>query len=404
MKINSGCKTFSKAVNLFENEFETTRNQTCTDAVKSDRLIKIDRMTTPRKHIAPNMITPAQLKTLSNETLLQLHHLIVDEMEKRMITTTTTATHASAAASSDHANYHVRCDEIDTFYKKSSRAQNGAANKTRETIIHYIQSVPDEYKTDPVYGEKWTSLCEAWDKTVTELVTRTGVPKIYTSMKIQYLAGLGNHHDFELLFYTGETEVAVRKIEFKYGAKNISKLPQFLSLRMNGAFFGEAPTYDMFYYDNYLDKYVACDDGITEPKPSRDKYRTCMTKIKYDCDPFIQQLYDREVHHKNEKADVVNESIRDYLEKYGSHLQIEQFIGKRNESQEDKWYILWMDGAFHIDHLQHSAELAYSGVKGGNTIQLVEQGGCYNLLLRWRNHKGILGPAWQVRYERIVSK
>ena len=38
----------------------------------------------------------------------------------------------------------------------------------------------------------------------------------------------------------------------------------------------------------------------------------------------------------------------------------------------------------------------------GNVIEVKSGLSIYNLLLRWRNHKGILNPAWQIS-KRIIQ-
>lgn len=296
-------------------------------------------------------------------------------------------------------------DDIELFFIISARGNNDAHNKIRETILHHIQSIPEEYKQDPTYGAKWAKVYDAWNTTVAELAERTAIPA-YTTTTIRRIGGRSNNHDFEVSFRnaSGET-VAVRKVEFKYGASCIAKLPQFLSLYINKlSIGGNSPSYDMFYYEHYLDKYIACDEGITEQKPSREEYTKHIFKSDEGCHPFMQQLYDREDHHTAEKKAVVRKSIRDYLERYASQIEIDQFIAKRKETQENKWYFMWKDGRFHIDMLDITTELTYSSVSRGNTIRLTEKdGGCYHLLLRWKNHNGILGPAWQIKYTRKSS-
>lgn len=361
--------------------------------------------------------------------------MIVDEMDERMTKTVHTtssfadpssAKAASAASSTDDDSNAVPkaksskakpicCNDIDTFFVTSTREENDGANSKRERIIERIQTFSDEFKTDPIYGEKWTKLYNAWTTTVADLVERSAVPP-YTSMTIKRMAGRNHNYDFELVFDSGDI-VTTRKVEFKFGATNISDLPQILSLYINILSMGEAPTYDMFFYDHYLDKYLACDEGITEQKPSREVYKSIIFKSKHTCHPFIEQLHERdnkkdsenirnndEIFHIVEKTEVVHESIRDYLETYATHLDIDQCNAIRNKTQQDKWYFLWKNDQFHIDQLDLSHEMTYLGLKNGNTIQLADQTGCYNFLLRWKNHNGILGPAWQIKYVRSESK
>ncbi len=110
-----------------------------------------------------------------------------------------------------------------------------------------------------------------------------------------------------------------------------------------------------------------------------------------DCHPFF----------KNEKDSVVNTSITDYLEKYGESININAFIEKVSESQTNKLYLLW-DKKFSSDQFteEEISQIKYHGIKNGNVIQLKSGNTIYDLLLRWRNHKGILNPAWQISMKR----
>jgi hypothetical protein len=114
--------------------------------------------------------------------------------------------------------------------------------------------------------------------------------------------------------------------------------------------------------------------------------------------PFFSQLKAREPFFKKEKFQVVNESITDYLNQYGAQLDLLAFAEKIRRTQTDKIYMLWSDERFYIDKIldNEMACMNEISIKNGNVIEVKSGGTIYNLLLRWRNHKGILNPAWQI--------
>ena len=129
-----------------------------------------------------------------------------------------------------------------------------------------------------------------------------------------------------------------------------------------------------------------------------------MTKTTYSIHPFIEQLKARELFLQREKNAVVNKSISDYLSKHGPSINITAFSEKVKATQQDKIYLLWHKGQFHLDKMTESemSEMSFHSIKNGNVLQLKTGNTLYGLLLRWRNHKGILNPAWQITMKRLL--
>ena len=291
--------------------------------------------------------------------------------------------------------------DINTFFTTSTREGNDAANKTREEVLKIICNPPKEYLEDPEHGESWRTVYREWNNGLKLIADKTCIPA-YTSTQIIVRGGRGYNYDADVMYYDGTTLLANRKIEFKNGGSNIADQPQFLSLQAKFPLFAE--TYDKFWYENYLDKYLQCDPEITEPKPALESYLKDVTKTYYDISPFFQQLYMRELSFQKEKNEVVNKSITDYLTRYGNSIDINTFSEKVKATQTEKIYLLWSNGKFFTDMLSYAemSDMTFHSIKNGNVLQLVSGNTTYGLLLRWRNHKGILNPAWQISMKRSV--
>jgi len=298
----------------------------------------------------------------------------------------------------------ILVSDITTFFTDchSTRANNDATNKTRENIIKIIDILPSEFLDDPTYGTQWRNLQTEWNLVIKKVAEKTGIPS-YKKTEINMKGGRSAHYDADIIYITDDKRIS-RKIEFKSGTgTTINSLPQFLSLPVKFNIF--PITYDTFYYENYLDKYIACDGGLTEAKPSLEKYCKDVVKVNYSVSPFFTQLKEREeAFFKAEKNLVVNSSITEYLTLYGEKINIAAFSEKVKETQTDKIYLLWNNGTFTIDELSPAemTNMTYHGIKNGNLLEVKAEKTSYYLLLRWRNHKGILNPAWQISIKRTA--
>lgn len=289
--------------------------------------------------------------------------------------------------------------DIDTFFTTSAKADNDATNKVREKVLSVLCNVPQEFVLHPEFGQRWCVVRDGFTEALRVLAMQKGIP--YTSTQIKIKGGRGANYD-AVVTYISEGKIE-RKIEFKYGSKNICSLPQFLSLQAKFSLF--PVTYDSFFWEKYLDRYLACDSGITEAKPARDDYLKKVTGTVPKT-LFFAQLKEREAVAKNEKNDVVNASITDYLNTYGKNVDLEKFCEKVKKTQTDKTYLLWSDGKFYLDEMTEAdmSNMTFRGIKNGNVLEVESGNTVYGMLLRWRNHKGILNPAWQISMARSLSR
>jgi hypothetical protein len=321
---------------------------------------------------------------------------------------------------------------ITTFFETSTRSENDATNTKRELVLGQIGNPPKEFMEHETFGRHWQYVKKEFDATIATIAANTNVPQPYTSYQIETKGGRKFNYDGIVKFYnhsnqSDTTTPASRKIEFKYGASNINGIPQFLSLPTKFSMFrthdtSAAPKYELFWYQKYLDKYIACDPQLkciesdtptdtpapasAPPKPSLEDYLKFVPKTNYDVNPFFVHMKECEANFKKEKDKVVNDSISEYLSSFGQDLDINMFTQKIQESQKDKTYILWgKDMKCHIDSIsqEEMSGICFKTIKNNNAIVLESSltKTMYSLLLRWRNHKGILNPAWQISLKRI---
>ena len=299
----------------------------------------------------------------------------------------------------------VAANDILCFFSTSQRENNDAINKIREKILPLLvkeRSTAEDFTNHEKYGKYWKLVSYEWNCAVDKIALQTDIPD-FTSISINVLGGRKHNHDANIHYYNGETIVGMRKIEFKSGCTDISKLPQFLSIPAKGDLFPKS--YSEYWYENFMDKYIACDTEITEAKPSLQTYLKNVGSTDTRVSPFFSQLKSRESYFKEAKNDVVNVSISEYLETHGKDINLDFFFKKIKTSQTDKIFVMWSQQChtFGIDMFLDCDmnDMTFHSIKNGNAVQIQSGNTIYSLLLRWRNHKGILNPAWQISMKRI---
>ena len=315
---------------------------------------------------------------------------------------------------------------ISTFAVCKGRANNDANNKMREKILTELSglSYTSSECMDPEYGSFWTNI-----KTGFETVIKGLCPCDYSGYKMVPKAGRNYNYDFDLEFFD-ERDVRVHsvKLEFKFGSKSIKRIPQIYQKNTNWQIM--PVLYHEFFYDGpYIDEMI----GSNHTKVERDVYMKHIMGTKYDCHPFFKNLYDTESEDKLKRIAVVKRSIRDYLEKYGKDIDISACLQTLQQTQRGKQYILYDPREkrfycetfdftpFRIENAQSATpsslkagvlnekmcnstavdSVVFGGIKKNNTIILHSKQYDICLLLRWKNHQGILHPAWQVNIKKM---
>lgn len=283
---------------------------------------------------------------------------------------------------------------------KTSRDGNDAANKMRERIIEMIANglLPKNFTADDEHGQQWSALVAEWNGIIQRLVSEEHIPA-HTHYRVKLLAGRTHNYDFDIEFMNDVTVVSKRELEFKFGTNSVCKLPQFLSMRARSDLFDMS--YPEYYYTNYIDTYLATDEGLAGlEKPTLEAYLNSVFSTNYNVTPFIAVLKARENNAKAAKNKVVNASIKAYLEAYSKQIKLDQ-LKEKLVAQNGKVYLLYEPKTkkFHLQKIEHGkTELNVNDitVRKGNVIVIPACDIQYGMLLRWRNHKGILMPAWQI--------
>ena len=293
----------------------------------------------------------------------------------------------------------IKIEDIENFYNINTRGNNDVSNKIREKILLKLFNIGKFYTNDINYSSKWLELKDAWNSVLKEIANNV----TYDNIEVTNLGGRGNNSDYLVKYYNNNELILSKNVEFKFNASDISKIPQILQIYE--ASLKLPVSYSEYYYDNFLKKYLDTDNELRNINiPDKEIYLKYIKNTKYDCHELFTKMYNHEETEKSLKFNIVNESIKSYLEKYGKDCNIEVFKSYLNKSQLDKVYILWdiKQKKFHIDRCLYnsSKELILSEVTD-NTIIIKQDDIIFKLLLRWKNHKGILLPAYQISYKKM---
>jgi hypothetical protein len=132
----------------------------------------------------------------------------------------------------------------------------------------------------------------------------------------------------------------------------------------------------------------------------KEQYLKIIGNIKYNIHPLFQKMYDNEgIEAKNKNA-IVNDSIKAFLETYANTIDFTILNNLFQSRQKDKIFVLWDLTKFNVETIEEDVVEKFVSIEKNNKIVLKGQKYKYCLLLRWRNHKGILNPAWQISLKK----
>jgi len=292
-------------------------------------------------------------------------------------------------------NIDIYEEDIELFDSSSSvnkKSKNDANNKKRELIIKSI--INDDISREWYDNIEWIRLKKNVFKYLNELIDN----RKYNSIECIIRAGQKFNYDFDVV-YSFDDETVDLHIEFKFNSVGIVTCPQFLSKACNESNYAE------YYYDNYLPK-VAKLYNLVEYIPEKETYLKYIHQQNYSRDVLFQKLYDNEDKNKRAKKTLVNKSISEYLKLYIKEIDI-QYFEDLFSNQSNKIFMCYSNGIFYKDKFKKKELLIRScrlkSERQGyvNTIILSTNTSCeIHMLLRWKNHAGILLPAWQISLKR----
>jgi hypothetical protein len=287
---------------------------------------------------------------------------------------------------------------IQTFIVTKNRSDNDKNNNIRENVLLILHDPPATFMSDPVHGDMWKTMSSKWKTFLSTLCNEK-----YNNIQVKRLGGRGNNHDFIINFLDNNISVkTIHKAEFKHNSNSIENLPQYFNAPEKKRYIEKS--YAEYFYDNYIDRICALSDTLI--KPSKKQYMKYIYGSVYSKDKFFVRLKEIEHTIQSEKKSIVCESIKTYLELYSSTLNINMLTDDIKRTQRGKIFILWdcknfksdafLDNEFEIENIVK--------IKNNNVIVVKSKHGTiHNLLLRWKNHLGILYPAWQISLERLVE-
>lgn len=304
----------------------------------------------------------------------------------------------------------IQRDDIDLFLTASTgRDRNDVNNKKREKIL---QLLPQLYRENYSFADdnRWKTVQSKF------METMKNITKIeFDTLEMNQKAGRGHNFDFKVDYYKNDSLVfSIDELEFKNGSDTVTaRVPQLLSLQTNshyGIFASKTLHYHEHFYNKTLPKLVSLykKHDIDLPTiPSIEEYMKLVKNNNENCHEFFKVLRNNEDKLLDEKSCLVDRSIHEYLLNISEEtIDFELIQQKLIESQGNKTYLLWNGKNFTIDYI-HKDELILNKkveMKKNknhliNTIVFHTKNPkkSWEFLLRWRNHKGILNPAWQIK-------
>lgn len=274
---------------------------------------------------------------------------------------------------------YLRSDDIVAFYKKSEKAKNDEYNKIRECIIGNIRNIPNFPIVDE-YLEQWEEIY---------LITIDLLESICNSNDfiIEQKGGRTNNYDFKLVAGSNTFLIELKT----------NNIPQIASIYCNNPIVNELD-YPNYFYDNYLDKLIV---GV--PMIGKEDYIKNLYKTKPEDTDFPEFFGYLKL---NCNDALVKKSIKDFLENNRYKLNLSKITDYLIKNHLHKKIIIYNTTLRVYDELDDFDDdnlqcISISDkIMNDNTIIIKTKTFNFKFLLRWKNHKGCLGPAWQVSYEK----
>jgi hypothetical protein len=265
-------------------------------------------------------------------------------------------------------------------------AANDSNNRKREPLIYALinRLIPEEWLLE-----------EAWETIDRELHSYLDTHNPSENHTCDLLAGRHYNHDYN---------INCRPVEFKFNARSVVDLPQILSIASNKILF--PINYSEFFYDNGF--IGAISELYSIPVPERSPWLRHIHQTNYDKMQWFRDLKTNENIYMKEKKFLVDHSIHTYLDTVKESIDFEQ-ITALLMPQTEKKFMLYQGGTFYNDMIttEECTVTSLNSIKKGRTgkyntivVNTLNERTTIHLLLRWKNHAGILMPGWQIKIVR----
>lgn len=267
------------------------------------------------------------------------------------------------------------------------REANDANNKTREAVI---VGIINGTLVDPAYDALRAEM-GLW---LAQKRLELGLPPEASASAVAR-GGRRYNWDFDLTLGG-----ILLKVEFKYGSTSVASLPEFFNPAANKDFHHGA-SYARFFFEQTLPQVCAIYGVPVSMSAEEYVARVHGTSKK---PALFKALYEAEqlgtAAQKAQKKALVDHSIEQWLRLVKDQTDLDAITAAFQASQGGKHFLLCSNGKFFSDRIEPE-ELVVTGVTGVRLdkyleLQSSKAGTGFALLLRWKNHAGILYPAWQI--------
>lgn len=282
------------------------------------------------------------------------------------------------------------------FYNKYAKKDNDRINKLREDAIMQMFNT----EIDPQFLPLKNQFVEIFQKHVPSHI-------VYDTFILERKAGRGNNYDFAVFIQKNLFTQHTLKVEFKYG-NSIFDYPQFISIYLTNRHFSlikDNADYVKFWYENFFPHYITCAQ-IQDMIPPVDEYTRTLNSTTYSTN-IQKKFYDimkNDAYTKQKLYKIVDDSIEKYL--FGLKLEDIDFdmIENMVRKQMDKIFIFCKNGKLSCHSFDHFTmdRNRYETTKNTLKVFDLENKFVLNFLLRWKNYKGLSGPAWQVGIKKMI--
>ena len=309
------------------------------------------------------------------------------------------------------------------FFEQGTKDNADGDNKLREKLLVEMINNKNNFLHKYEKHNKYNEIKKIIDNLYNILNEQCNE---YDELKAERKGSKQDHYDMIITFKKKNKKIKELKVEYKHGTTDFKGTPQFL--QVSGKQFIDGIKIDEYHYNtNFIHCLALFDESFNIP--TKQTYGTIVYKLgKFTNGSILEKLHElkksgKYVEEFKEFNRLSNKSIELYLNKLKckgddeediSHeelannnipkLDIGDISNTLTNTQKDKVFLFFKNGIFYVDVIDKN-ELIIIGIdkiKNNNTIVLntKKTDTQIEMLLRWKNHIGILNLAWQIKLVR----